>query len=97
MTVLLYQAKAELFRDGPRPVRDLLSEIDVESAGRSQQLAGLRRSGLVPSIRDASLVTYALKTPDVADLLAAGRQISGAVPTDREGLLVQIQAERQDQ
>ena len=43
----------------------------------SQQLAVLRRAGLVASSRDGALVMYALSTPDVADLLAAGRQILG--------------------
>jgi DNA-binding transcriptional ArsR family regulator len=110
MSVPLYQAKAELFRtlghpvrirvlellqDGPKPVRDLLAEIDVEASALSQQLAVLRRAGLVTSARDRSSVTYALSTPDVADLLAAGRRILGVVLTDREELLVQLQAEPQ--
>ncbi len=109
-SVPLYQAKAELFRtlghpvrirvlellqDGPRPVRDLLAEIEVEASGLSQQLAVLRRAGLVTSARDGSSVVYELSTPAVADLLAAGRRILGAVLTDREGLLVQLQAEPQ--
>jgi ArsR family transcriptional regulator len=111
MSVPLYQAKAELFRtlghpvrirvlellqDGPKAVRDLLTEISIEAPGMSQHLAVLRRAGLVTSTRDGSLVMYALSTPDVADLLAAGRRILGAVLTDREGLLVQLQAEPQD-
>jgi hypothetical protein len=37
-------------------------------------------------------VMYALSTPDVADLLAAGRRILGAVLTDRDGLLVELRA-----
>ena len=60
MSVPLYQAKAEMFRTlghpvrirvlellqgGPRPVRDLLAEIDVEPSSLSQQLAVLRRLG----------------------------------------------------
>jgi ArsR family transcriptional regulator, arsenate/arsenite/antimonite-responsive transcriptional repressor len=51
MPALLYQAKAEFFRilgypvrirvlellqDGPKPVRDLLAEIDIEPSGPSQ-------------------------------------------------------------
>src|SRR5947208_13328036 len=100
MAIPLYQAKAELFRtlghpvrirvlellqDGPKAVRDLLAEIDVEAPNLSQQLAVLRRSGLVASTRDGASVRYALSTPDVADLLAAGRRILGAVLTDRDG------------
>ncbi|HET9139388.1 metalloregulator ArsR/SmtB family transcription factor [Actinophytocola sp.] len=107
MSVPLYQAKAEMFRtlghpvrirvlellqDGPRPVRDLLAEIEVEASNLSQQLAVLRRAGIVTSYREGALVMYALSTPDVADLLAAGRRILGAVLTDRDGLLVQLRA-----
>ncbi|RSM68058.1 transcriptional regulator [Actinoplanes sp. ATCC 53533] len=108
MSVPLYQAKAELFRtlghpvrirvlellqDGPKPVRDLLLEIDVEASNLSQQLAVLRRTGLVESSREGASVMYALSTPDVADLLAAGRRILGSVLADRGGLLVQLQAD----
>ncbi|MEU8820825.1 metalloregulator ArsR/SmtB family transcription factor [Actinoplanes sp. NPDC048796] len=102
MSVPLYQAKAEMFRvlghpvrirvlellqNGPSPVRDLLSEIDVEASALSQQLAVLRRAGVVVSFRDKGLVMYALSTPAVADLLAAGRRILREVLTDREELL----------
>ncbi|MGX6600611.1 ArsR/SmtB family transcription factor [Micromonosporaceae bacterium Da 78-11] len=105
MSVPLYQAKAEMFRtlghpvrirvlellqDGPKPVRHLLAEIDVEASNLSQQLAVLRRAGIVTSSRDGALVMYALSTPDVAGLLAAGRRILRAVLTDRDDLLVEL-------
>ena len=69
MSVPLYQAKAELFRtlghpvrirvlellqDGPKPVRDLLADIDVEASNLSQQLAVLRRAGMVTSSREGA-------------------------------------------
>ena len=107
MSVPLYQAKAEMFRvlghpvrirvlellqAGPRSVRDLLSDIDIEASSLSQQLAVLRRAGVVVSFRDRGLVMYALSTPAVADLLAAGRRILREVLTDRDGLLAQLKA-----
>ena len=107
-SVPLYQAKAELFRTlghptrirvlellqgGPLAVRDLLSELEIEPSSLSQQLAVLRRSGLVTSARDGSTVLYTLATPDVAALLAAGRQILAAKLRDAEGLLAEL---RQD-
>jgi ArsR family transcriptional regulator len=107
MTVPLYQAKAEMFRNlghpvrirvlellqaGPRPVSDLRAEIDVEPSNLSQQLAVLRRAGIVVSYRSDGLVMYALSTPAVADLLAAGRRILREVLADRDGLLAQLQA-----
>jgi DNA-binding transcriptional ArsR family regulator len=108
VSVPLYQAKAELFRtlghpvrirvlellqDGPKQVRDLLADIGVEASSLSQQLAVLRRAGLVTSSREGSLVVYALSTPDVADLLAAGRRILGSMLTDRDELLTQLRSQ----
>lgn len=103
--VPLYQAKAELFRTlghpvrirvlellqaGPRPVHELLSEIDVESSNLSQQLAVLRRAGLVASSRNGSAVLYTLSTPDVAQLLLSGRRILASMLADQEGLLAEL-------
>ncbi len=88
--VPLYQAKAEFFRmlghpvrirvlellqDGPMPVRELRAAIDVEPPSLSQQLAVLRRSGIVTATRQGSTVIYALAGGDVADLLRAARRI----------------------
>jgi DNA-binding transcriptional ArsR family regulator len=109
VSVPLYQAKAEMFRvlghpvrirvlellqTGPLPVRDLLARIDIEPANMSQQLAVLRRAGIVVSFRDGALVMYALSTPAVADLLAAGRRILSEVLTDRDSLLAELRAQK---
>ncbi|WP_456697773.1 ArsR/SmtB family transcription factor [Aeromicrobium sp. P5_D10] len=103
--VPLYQAKAELFRtlghpvrirvlellqDGPRPVRDLLADIEVESSNLSQQLAVLRRAGLVSSSRDGATVLYTLATSDVAQLLLYGRRILASMWVGQEGLLADL-------
>ncbi|MCW2768852.1 MAG: transcriptional regulator [Aeromicrobium sp.] len=103
--VPLNQAKAELFRtlghpvrirvlellqDGPRPVRELLADIEVESSNLSQQLAVLRRAGLVISSREGSVVRYTLATPDVAQLLLSGRRILASMWTEREDLLAEL-------
>jgi len=98
----LYKAKAEFFRmlghpvrirvlellgDGPKPVRELLDEIDVEPSSLSQQLAVLRRAGIVVSTRDGSGVTYSLAGPDVADLMRAARRILTEMLAGRVELL----------
>ncbi|MFE2851466.1 ArsR/SmtB family transcription factor [Streptomyces lavendulae] len=105
MQVPLYQAKAEFFRmlghpvrirvlellqNGPRPVRELLAEIDVEPSNLSQQLAVLRRSGIVVSIRDGSTVSYALAGGDVADLLRAARRILTELLAGQSELLAEL-------
>jgi ArsR family transcriptional regulator len=90
MAVPLYQAKAEFFRmlghpvrirvlellgEGPKQVRELLTDTGVEASSLSQQLAVLRRAGIVASAREGSAVTYSLAGPDVADLMLAARRI----------------------
>ncbi|MDJ0341889.1 metalloregulator ArsR/SmtB family transcription factor [Streptomyces sp. H10-C2] len=90
MPVPLYQAKADLFRmlghpvrirvlellqDGPMPVRELLASIEVERSNLSQQLAVLRRSGIVTSTREKDTVIYSLSAGDVADLMRAARRV----------------------
>ena len=105
MKVPLYQAKAEFFRmlghpvrirvlellsDGPMPVRDLLAEIDVEASNLSQQLAVLRRAGIVTATRERSTMVYALAGPDVSDLLQAARRILTELIAGREELLAEL-------
>jgi len=105
MDVPLYQAKAELFRtmghpvrirvlelllDRPRPVRELRDETEVEPSSLSQQLALLRRAGLVESKREGSAVVYTLSAPEVAELMAAGRRVLGKVLMDRDQLLAEL-------
>ena len=104
-TIPLYEAKADLFRtlghpvrirvlellrDGARPVRELLAEIDIEASNLSQQLAVLRRSGLVHSVRDGGTVLYRLASPDIVDLLLNGRRILETLWSDQQGLLAEL-------
>jgi ArsR family transcriptional regulator len=105
VSVPLYQAKAEFFRmlghpvrirvlellqDGPLPVRDLLAAIEVELAGLSQQLAVLRRSGIVTSTREGAAVVYELAGGDVADLMGAARRILTEMLSGRSELLAEL-------
>jgi ArsR family transcriptional regulator len=106
--VPLYQTKAEFFRtlghpvrirvlellgDGPLPVRDLLADIDIEASNLSQQLAVLRRAGIVTSTREAGTVRYALAGPDVADLMRAARSFLTQILTGQAELLHELRDE----
>lgn len=108
LSVPLYQAKADFFRtighptrirvlellqDGPRPVYELLADIGVESSNLSQQLAVLRRAGLVVSSREGGEVIYTLSTTDVVDLLRAARRILASMLTGQESLLAELRAD----
>jgi ArsR family transcriptional regulator len=106
--VPLYQTKAEFFRtlghpvrirvlellgDGPMIVRDLLASIDIEASSLSQQLAVLRRAGIVTSTRDGGNVVYALAGPDVADLMRAARSFLTQMLANQNELLEALRSE----
>jgi ArsR family transcriptional regulator len=103
--VPLYQAKAEFFRmlghpvrirvlellqDGPMPVHELLDGIGVERSNLSQQLAVLRRSGIVSSTREADTVVYQLAGPDVGELMRAARRILTDLLAGQQDLLDEL-------
>jgi len=108
VTVPLYQTKAEFFRtlghpvrirvlellgDGPVAVRDLLADIEIEASSLSQQLAVLRRAGIVTSTREAGAVRYALAGPDVADLMRAARNFLTQILAAKTDLLDELRDE----
>ena len=74
-------------------VSELEELTGVRQPTLSQQLAVLRRSGLVSSSRRGSAVLYTLATPDVADLLRAARHILAAVITGQDGLVAELRAD----
>lgn len=99
--VPLYQAKAEFFRTLGHPARirvlellserdhavhELLDAIEIEQSNLSQQLAVLRRAGLVVQRREAGAVVYAISVAEVRDLLLAARAILAAVLAGQEQL-----------
>ncbi|MEU5625086.1 ArsR/SmtB family transcription factor [Streptomyces tendae] len=105
MPVPLYEAKADFFRmlghpvrirvlellqGGPRPVRELLAEIEIEPSNLSQQLAVLRRSGIVTATRTGSTVVYELAGGEVAELLATARRILSELLTGQGRLLEEL-------
>ena len=90
MPVPLYQAKAEFFRTLGHPARirilellserdhavhELLGAIEIAPSNLSQQLAVLRRAGLVVQRREGAEVVYSVSVPEVRDLLLAARVI----------------------
>ena len=90
MPVPLYEAKADLFRalghparirvlellsDRDHAVHELLAEIPLEPSALSQQLAVLRRTGLVRQQRVRGEVVYSVVVPQTRDLLMAARLV----------------------
>lgn len=102
----LYQLKAEFFKTLGHPVRirvlellsvrehpvsELLAAIEIEPANLSQQLAVLRRAGLVTTRKEGSSVHYSLTSPEIAELLAVARRILSSVLTGQIELLEDLQ------
>ena len=107
MSVPLYQLKAEFFKTLGHPARirvlellserehavaEMLPQVGIEPAHRSQQLAVLRRASLVTSRKEGSTVYYSLTSPHVAELLAVARQILTGVLSGQADLLQDLRA-----
>lgn len=101
MPVPLYQAKAEFFRALGHPARirvlellserdhavhELLAAIEIEPSNLSQQLAVLRRAGLVVQRRESGAVVYSVSVPEVRDLLLAARAILRSLIDEQDQL-----------
>ena len=111
MPVPRHEAKAELFRtlghpvrirvlellvESPRTVRELLDEIRIIPSSLSQQLAVLRRSGIVTSRREGAQVTYQLAGERVAEMMLAARGVLRELLNDRLALKDALESEGPD-
>lgn len=105
MAVPLYQAKADLLRVLGHPARirvlellagrdlaagELLAEIPIEAGSLSQQLAVLRRAGLVGQRRAAGAVVYTLTVPEVRHVLLAARTLLAALPGEGDAAPIDL-------
>src|SRR5258705_2931607 len=89
VTEPLYQFKAEFFKTLGHPARtrilellterdrtvgELLPEVGLESSNLSQQLAVLRRAGVVVGRRDGNAGGYSMASPAGCEVFAVGPQ-----------------------
>jgi DNA-binding transcriptional ArsR family regulator len=101
------EAKAELFRalahparirvlevlsDGERSVGEMQPLVGIESSHLSQQLAVLRRAGLVTTRKTGSSVYYSLRAPELVDLLVAAKRVLIVSLSDSQELLAGLRA-----
>ena len=108
MATPLHQMKAEFFKTLSHPSRirvlELLSErehsvgellraIDIEASNLSQQLAVLRRAGLVTTRKEGSTVYYSLVSTQIADLMAVARSILTSVLAEQADLLTSLRSD----
>jgi DNA-binding transcriptional ArsR family regulator len=108
MTTPLHQLKAEFFKTLGHPARirvlellseremavgELLPEVQLEASNLSQQLAVLRRAGLVTTRKEGAQVYYSLTSPHVAELLMVARVILTSVLSGQAELLDGLRAD----
>ncbi|MFT7646977.1 MAG: DNA-binding transcriptional ArsR family regulator [Candidatus Poriferisodalaceae bacterium] len=86
----IYEMKAEFFKtlghparirvlevlgEGPHSVSDLQPKVGIESSHLSQQLAVLRKAGVVKSERKGNLMIYSVVDPSIFDLLQVAKEM----------------------
>jgi len=104
-SIPLSEVKAELFKalghparvrilevlaEGEHSVSEMQPKVGIESSHLSQQLAVLRRAGVVLSRKDGSSVIYALRDPAVAELLAVAKRFLRSSLTETRSLLADL-------
>ena len=78
----------ELLRDGERSVGDLQAALTLDSSSTSQQLAALKRHGLLESRRERTSVYYRVRDPRIFQLLEVARQILTSGLADTQALIL---------
>jgi ArsR family transcriptional regulator len=84
----------EILAVGPRSVGDLQTEIGIEPARLSQQLAVLRRAGLVTARKERSSIIYSIKDPALTELLDIARRLLVNSLTETRNLLADLDPSR---
>jgi ArsR family transcriptional regulator len=107
MTTPLYKLKAEFFKTLGHPARirilellaqrehsvgELQAAIGLEASHTSQQLAVLRRAGVVTATKQGNSVIYSIASPDMAELLNVARRVLTGVLNDQVNMLKDLKA-----
>ncbi len=82
----------ELLAEGEHSVTELMPKLGLESSHLSQQLAVLRRAGMVAARKQGNTVIYSMTSKDMAELLQVARTVLTGLLTDQVGLLKDLQA-----
>ena len=77
----------ELLTVRDRSVAELMPEVGLETSNLSQQLAVLRRAGVVTAHREGNTVIYSIASPDMAEVLLVARKVLTRVLRDRVAVL----------
>jgi ArsR family transcriptional regulator len=107
MTTPLHKLKAEFFKtlghparirilelltEGKHSVGELQAGVGLESSHMSQQLAVLRRAGVVHADKRGNSVIYSLASTDMAELMAVARKVLTGQLNDQVSVLEDLKA-----
>jgi ArsR family transcriptional regulator len=105
MTRPIYQVKADFFktlghparirilevlRDGERSVGEMVPLVGLEQPHLSQQLAVLRRGGVVQTRRQGTTVLYSVTDPRMFHLLETAKEILATSLAESRDLLAEL-------
>ncbi|RYV50814.1 ArsR/SmtB family transcription factor [Pengzhenrongella frigida] len=82
----------ELLATGEHSVGELMPELGLEASHLSQQLAVLRRAGVVVARKQGNTVIYSMASPDIAALLLLARKVLTGLLTEQMDLLKDLQS-----
>ena len=80
----------ELLSEGERAVGEMQPIVGIEASHLSQQLGVLRRAGLVTARKAGSSVFYAIRDPEVVQLLASAKRVLINSLSESQGLLAEL-------
>jgi DNA-binding transcriptional ArsR family regulator len=83
----------EVLAEGERSVGEMQPMIGLEASHLSQQLAVLRRARLVTTRKEGAAVVYAVKDPDLVELLAVAKRLLIHSLAETEDLLADLRAD----
>src|SRR4051794_25598238 len=83
----------QLLREGERTVGDLQAALELDSGATSQQLALLRKQGLVEGRREGTSVYYRVKDRRTLELLELAKSIISANLEEGQALLGDLAGE----
>ena len=83
----------EILSDGEQSVGELAGQVGLEASHLSQQLGILRRAGLVTTRKEGSTVFYAIRDPQLVELLAVAKRLLISSLTHTRELLAGLEAD----
>jgi ArsR family transcriptional regulator len=81
----------EVLSEGEHSVRELQPQVGIELSHLSQQLGVLRRAGLVVTRKEHTSVIYAIRDPELVQLLEAAKRVLINSLSESKELLAELQ------